>query len=72
MISLTKQQDALLRFLEEKIKATRVAPSLEEMRVHMGFASKSGIHRILVALEDRGYIKRRRDYARAIELLGEK
>ena len=66
---LTKKQHELLLFLEEKIAKTGVTPSFEEMKNKVGLKSKSGIHRLISALEDRGFIKKLPFKARAIEIL---
>ena len=66
---LTKKQHELLVFLEEKIAQSGVTPSFEEMKNKVGLKSKSGIHRLISALEDRGFIKKLPYKARAIEIL---
>ena len=66
---LTKKQHELLWFLEEKISQTGVTPSFEEMMKNVGLKSKSGIHRLISALEERGFIKKLPFKARAIEIL---
>ena len=66
---LTKKQHELLLFLEEKIAQYGVTPSFEEMKNKVGLKSKSGIHRLISALEDRGFIKKLPFKARAIEIL---
>ncbi len=66
---LTKKQHELLLFLEEKITQSGVTPSFEEMKNRVGLKSKSGIHRLISALEDRGFIKKLPFKARAIEIL---
>ena len=66
---LTKKQHELLLFLEEKIAKSGVTPSFEEMKNKVGLKSKSGIHRLISALEDRGFIKKLPFKARAIEIL---
>ena len=66
---LTKKQRELLVFLEEKISQSGVTPSFEEMKNKVGLKSKSGIHRLISALEDRGFIKKMPFKARAIEIL---
>ena len=66
---LTKKQHELLLFLEERISQTGVTPSFEEMMKKVGLKSKSGIHRLISALEERGFIKKLPFKARAIELL---
>lgn len=66
--SLTAKQDRLLRFIESSLEHSRVAPSFEAMKAHLGISSKSGVHRLLGSLEERGYIKRTKNRARAIAL----
>ena len=66
---LTKKQLELLIFLEENIKFSAIPPSFEEMKNKVGLKSKSGIHRLISALEDRGFIKKLPFKARAIEIL---
>ena len=66
---LTRKQRELLMFLEEKISQSGVMPSFEEMKDKVGLKSKSGIHRLISALEDRGFIKKLPFKARAIEIL---
>ena len=66
---LTKKQHELLIFLEERISQSGVTPSFEEMKNKVGLKSKSGIHRLISALEDRGFIKKLPFKARAIEIL---
>ena len=66
---LTKKQHELLLFLEERISQSGVTPSFEEMKKKVGLKSKSGIHRLISALEDRGFIKKLPFKARAIEIL---
>ena len=66
---LTKKQNELLLFLEERISQSGVTPSFEEMKDKVGLKSKSGIHRLISALEDRGFIKKLPFKARAIEVL---
>ncbi len=66
---LTKKQHELLLFLEEKITQSGITPSFEEMKNKVGLKSKSGIHRLISALEDRGFIRKLPFKARAIEIL---
>ena len=66
---LTKKQHELLLFLEERISQSGVTPSFEEMKKKVGLKSKSGIHRLISALEDRGFIKKLPFKARAIEII---
>jgi len=66
---LTKKQHQLFLFLEERISQSGVTPSFEEMKNKVGLKSKSGIHRLISALEERGFIKKLPFKARAIEIL---
>lgn len=66
---LTPKQRELLVFLTEYLETREVSPSFDEMREAVGLASKSGIHRLVSALEERGYIRRLANRARAIEIL---
>ncbi|MDA9702914.1 hypothetical protein N9U70_00070 [Paracoccaceae bacterium] len=66
---LTKKQHELLLFLDERITQSGVTPSFEEMKNKVGLKSKSGIHRLISALEDRGFIRKLPFKARAIEIL---
>ena len=66
---LTKKQKNLLIFINKKIRSTGVSPSYEEMKNSLNLKSKSGIHRLISALEERGFIKRLAHKARALEVL---
>ncbi len=66
---LTKKQSELLRFINERLKETGVPPSFDEMKDALDLASKSGIHRLIIALEERGFIRRLPNRARALEVL---
>ena len=66
---LTKKQRNLLMFVNKKIRSTGISPSYEEMKNSLGLKSKSGIHRLISALEERGFIKRLAHKARALEVL---
>ena len=66
---LTKKQKNLLLFINKKIRSTGVSPSYEEMKNSLNLKSKSGIHRLISALEERGFIKRLAHNARALEVL---
>lgn len=66
---LTEKQRNLLVFIREKLAIDGVSPSFEEMREAIGLKSKSGVHRLVVALEDRGYIRRMKNRARALEVI---
>ena len=66
---LTQKQSELLAFLTSHMDTHDVPPSFDEMRDALGLASKSGIHRLVLGLEERGYIRRLANRARAIEIL---
>ena len=66
---LTKKQKNLLLFINKKIRSTGVSPSYEEMKNSLNLKSKSGIHRLISALEERGFINRLAHKARALEVL---
>jgi repressor LexA len=66
---LTKKQKNLLLFINKKIRSTGVSPSYEEMKGSLNLKSKSGIHRLISALEERGFIKRLAHKARALEVV---
>lgn len=66
---LTKKQLELLRFIESRVSETGIPPSFDEMKVALDLASKSGIHRLIKALEERGYIRRLPNRARAVEII---
>ena len=66
---LTYQQEKLLQFINDFQLKSNVTPSFDEMKDGLGLKSKSGIHRILSALEERGYIRKLNNRARAIEVL---
>ena len=66
---LTKKQKNLLVFINKKIRSTGVSPSYEEMKNSLNLKSKSGIHRLISALEERGFIRRLAHKARALEVL---
>ena len=65
---LTKKQHELLMFIHERLKETGVSPSFDEMKEALDLASKSGIHRLITALEERGFIRRLAHRARALEV----
>src|SRR3954462_9514231 len=67
---LTRKQHELLMFIHERIKESGVSPSFDEMKDALDLASKSGIHRLITALEERGFIRRLPNRARALEGLG--
>lgn len=66
---LTRKQQELLYFIHERMKETGVPPSFDEMKEALDLASKSGIHRLITALEERGFIHRLPNRARALEIL---
>ena len=66
---LTFQQEKLLKFIIDYQKNNNVTPSFDEMKDGLDLKSKSGIHRIVSALEERGYIKKLNNRARAIEII---
>lgn len=66
---LTRKQSELLEYLTTHLSMNDVPPSFDEMRDALGLASKSGIHRLVSGLEERGYIRRLANRARAIEIL---
>ena len=66
---LTAKQKELLLYIHERIKETGVSPSFDEMKEALDLASKSGIHRLITALEERGFLRRLPHRARALEVL---
>ena len=66
---LTRKQHELLLFVHERMKETGIPPSFDEMKDALDLASKSGIHRLITALEERGFIRRLPNRARALEVL---
>jgi repressor LexA len=66
---LTKKQKNLLLFINKKLRSSGVSPSYEEMKNSLNLKSKSGIHRLISALEERGFIRRLAHKARALEVL---
>lgn len=66
---LTAKQKELLLYIHERIKETGVSPSFDEMKEALDLASKSGIHRLITALEERGFLRRLAHRARALEVL---
>jgi repressor LexA len=69
MEMLTRKQFELLRFIHERLKESGVPPSFDEMKDALDLRSKSGIHRLITALEERGFIRRLPNRARAIEVI---
>ncbi len=66
---LTRKQYELLKFINERLKEAGVPPSFDEMKDALDLRSKSGIHRLITALEERGFIRRLPNRARAIEVI---
>jgi repressor LexA len=66
---LTKKQYELLMFIHERVRETGVPPSFDEMKDALDLRSKSGIHRLITALEERGFIRRLEKRARALEVI---
>jgi repressor LexA len=66
---LTSKQRELLLYIHQRIQDTGVSPSFDEMKEALNLASKSGIHRLITALEERGFIRRLAHRARALEVL---
>ena len=68
---LTRKQHELIRFIQTRLEETGVSPSFEEMKEALDLKSKSGVHRLISALEERGFIRRLPNRARALEVLRE-
>lgn len=66
---ITRRQHDLLMFIHERLKETGVPPSFDEMREALDLQSKSGIHRLILSLEERGFLRRLPHRARAIEVI---
>lgn len=66
---LTRKQHELLMFIHERMKETGIPPSFDEMKEALDLRSKSGIHRLITALEERGFIRRLPNRARAMEVV---
>jgi len=66
---LTRKQQELLLFIQERMKESGIPPSFDEMKDALNLASKSGIHRLITALEERGFIRRLPNRARALEVI---
>jgi repressor LexA len=66
---LTRKQHELLRFIHERLRETGIPPSFDEMKEALDLRSKSGIHRLITALEERGFIRRLPNRARALEVI---
>ena len=68
---LTAKQHELLQFIQRRLEDTGISPSFEEMKIALDLKSKSGVHRLISALEERGFIRRLPNRARALEVLRE-
>lgn len=66
---LTAKQHELIRFIETRLEETGISPSFEEMKEALDLKSKSGVHRLISALEERGFIRRLPNRARALEVI---
>jgi repressor LexA len=66
---LTRKQHELIRFIQDRLEETGISPSFEEMKEALDLKSKSGVHRLISALEERGFIRRLPNRARALEVL---
>ncbi len=66
---LTRKQHDLLVFIHDRLSETGISPSFEEMKQALDLASKSGVHRLISALEERGFIRRLANRARALEVI---
>src|SRR5438034_4764709 len=66
---LTTKQKELLVFINSRLQETGVPPSFDEMKEALNLQSKSGVHRLIIALEERGFIRRLPHRARAIEII---
>src|SRR5690348_3756432 len=69
MAMLTRKQYELLMFIHERVRETGIPPSFDEMKDALDLRSKSGIHRLITALEERGFLRRMEKRARALEVL---
>ena len=66
---LTRKQHELIRFIQVRLEESGISPSFEEMKEALDLKSKSGVHRLISALEERGFIRRLPNRARALEVL---
>ncbi|GIX20158.1 MAG: LexA repressor [Erythrobacter sp.] len=66
---LTAKQHELLRFIQQRLEETGISPSFEEMKEALDLKSKSGVHRLISALEERGFLRRLPNRARALEVI---
>ena len=69
MRMLTKKQLELLNFINNEVGANGISPSFDEMKIALNLKSKSGIHRLITALEERGFIRKLAHKARALEII---
>jgi len=68
-LMLTKKQRELLQFIQERLADTGISPSFDEMKEALGLKSKSGVHRLITGLEERGFIRRLPHRARALDIM---
>ncbi len=66
---LTAKQHELIRFIQQRLEETGISPSFEEMKEALELKSKSGVHRLISALEERGFLRRLPNRARALEVI---
>lgn len=66
---LTAKQHELIQFIQQRLEETGISPSFEEMKGALDLKSKSGVHRLISALEERGFIRRLPNRARALEVI---
>ena len=66
---LTRKQYELLMFIHERVRESGIPPSFDEMKDALDLKSKSGIHRLITALEERGFLRRLEKRARALEII---
>ena len=66
---LTAKQHELIRFIQQRLEETGISPSFEEMKEALDLKSKSGVHRLISALEERGFLRRLPNRARALEAI---
>lgn len=66
---LTRKQHELICFIEDRLAESGISPSFEEMKDALGLKSKSGVHRLISALEERGFLRRLPNRARALEVV---
>src|SRR5438270_1675675 len=68
VLMLTKKQHELLLFINRRLAESGICPSFDEMKEALGLKSKSGVHRLITGLEERGFIRRLAHRARALEI----